>query len=492
VTAWSYLVVSSDAQADTLPFQEQWATETAKAHGWKITRTFRSVSSGKAGTRKLLEQLLAELRSLPKGDRPDRILMVRLDRAGRGLALEAIAALAEIVKLGVTVHTRQDGDVKIERVVDSLRPIMEIVAGAFENEARRDKMMAVNARRRAAGLPTSTRPPFGLLRRAGDGAFVVDPETAWIVTAADAKLLAGEPVGRVALWAKDLHPRAWQTASGFRHMMRRESYVAAGLRAPQTQARLRERVEHEQARFGQMRTFAHEFTGVFACGLCVELGYEAEASIMHATTSRSRTGEPVQSLVCARHVSSKRGQTVATDFRHQRWMVASCRISDLWVDTLDIIAKSDLIQAWSRREIAHEDERRRGLLASIAALDQDAARLKNRRESALALFDRLNGGAVAQVQRILDDVDVEEREIERKRGAVDVELSRAPALPIRDPDRARRALVAARKIYKRLSAEKRGEANRRLCLAIGSHPILERVGRTRWEPVRLRWPEFDL
>jgi hypothetical protein len=49
-TAWAYLVVSSEAQAETLAHQEAWANEVARAHSWTITSTFRGVSSGRLGT----------------------------------------------------------------------------------------------------------------------------------------------------------------------------------------------------------------------------------------------------------------------------------------------------------------------------------------------------------------------------------------------------------------------------------------------------------
>jgi hypothetical protein len=68
---------------------------------------------------------IVQFRATERSERPQRALMVRLDRLGRGLGLEALAALSEIVQLGVTIHTRQDGDYTLN--------------GAIENEARRDK-----------------------------------------------------------------------------------------------------------------------------------------------------------------------------------------------------------------------------------------------------------------------------------------------------------------------------------------------------------------
>ena len=75
------------------------------------------------------------VRATERIERPQRVLMVRLDRLGRGLGLEALAALSEIVQLGVTIYTCQDGDYTLSRASESLLPLMRIVTGAIENEA---------------------------------------------------------------------------------------------------------------------------------------------------------------------------------------------------------------------------------------------------------------------------------------------------------------------------------------------------------------------
>jgi len=166
-TAWAYLVVSSEQQADTLDHQHAWAISLASDRGWQITKVFRGVSSGRDGTRGLLEELLVELRKTPAAERPQRVLMIRLDRLGRGLGLEALAAIAEIARLKVLIHTRQDGDYTLSRASDSILPLMRVVTGAIENEARRDKARAVYTRRRANNAVLSNKRPYGLKLEAG-------------------------------------------------------------------------------------------------------------------------------------------------------------------------------------------------------------------------------------------------------------------------------------------------------------------------------------
>jgi len=161
-TAWAYLVVSSGVQQETLRDQESWSRACAAEHEWEITRVFEGVSSGRDGARKLLGTLLTELRATPKASRPDRVLMIRIDRLGRGDGIEAVAALAEIRRLGVAIHTRQDGDVRIDRASDAILPMLRSITGALENESRAEKSRAMHERKRAAhevqGLP-----PYGFI-----------------------------------------------------------------------------------------------------------------------------------------------------------------------------------------------------------------------------------------------------------------------------------------------------------------------------------------
>src|SRR5579862_518617 len=156
--AWLLAVVSSDGQAETLEFQEQWGQQVAAENGWTVDRVFKDVSSGRDGARQLLKDLLEELRRLPKAARPDRVLLVRIDRLGRGDGLEIIATLSEIKKLGVKLHTREDGDVKLERASDALMPAIKSILAGIENEVRADRTRAGLARRKSRGLHHGNAP----------------------------------------------------------------------------------------------------------------------------------------------------------------------------------------------------------------------------------------------------------------------------------------------------------------------------------------------
>jgi DNA invertase Pin-like site-specific DNA recombinase len=161
-TAWLYLVVSTSRQAETLGEQEAWATAAANAHGWAITRTFQGTASGRTGPRKLIQDLLQQLRTTHTAQRPARVLMTRLDRVGRGDTLQILVAIDEIMRLGATIHTREDGDVIIRTSSDIIKPFFRALTGGLENEARADKARAGHARRKSAGLHDG-HAPYGVV-----------------------------------------------------------------------------------------------------------------------------------------------------------------------------------------------------------------------------------------------------------------------------------------------------------------------------------------
>ena len=205
-TAWAYCAVSSSEQEGTLDDQRAWAKHIAEANGWTITRTFGADKAGwprgKDGVRKLLEVLVTELEQTPKAQRPARILLIRLDRVGR-MALDSIGVLARIRKLGVTLHDRETGDIKLETVADSLGPIFKLITAEMENAVRSDKWKAVHARRRAAGLHIGNV-PFGMTLENGK-AVPIEPEASFV---REVFRLAAEGWGirRIRKWASKNAP----------------------------------------------------------------------------------------------------------------------------------------------------------------------------------------------------------------------------------------------------------------------------------------------
>lgn len=201
---WLYLVVSSDAQEDSLPAQKRWGYEEAARIGAQVERVFEGVATGKHGARRVLLELIEKLSTLPKSERPSRVLMNRLDRTGR-MPLDAISALNEIRKLGVTIRDRINGDYTFQRVIDQVGPIFQLLQAGFENEVRSDRSKAGHKRRRDEGKLVAAKPPYGVMRDA-KGFAVQDPRCAPFVQESFQRWNAGDSPAEIVRWLRENAP----------------------------------------------------------------------------------------------------------------------------------------------------------------------------------------------------------------------------------------------------------------------------------------------
>jgi DNA invertase Pin-like site-specific DNA recombinase len=167
---WALLAVSSEHQADTLAHQKTWAQQTADTNGWRLTRIFgedrKGVGSGKEGPRAIVREVEAELRSLAPESRPRRLLVIRLDRIGRGNIAESQMLLHNLNSLGVSVWT-SDGEVKLDTSTEQLLNAFYLFGAQHENEIRAAKARWVYKRKRDAGQIIGNRRPYGLKLKEG-------------------------------------------------------------------------------------------------------------------------------------------------------------------------------------------------------------------------------------------------------------------------------------------------------------------------------------
>jgi len=196
--AWLYAVVSSGAQESTLVDQEHWAREASSANGWELTRVFSAVSTGKAGVRKLLTRLVGELRATPKAERPARVLMLRLDRVGRGSLIDSMVVLRELEDLGVGVFTRDGGEEKMDGPMREFITAAKLAVAGFENAVRREKSIAFHARKKAAG-EYGGRLPYGFV--CVDKRLTVYEPEAQVVRAIFEKRISGQGYQRISQYA---------------------------------------------------------------------------------------------------------------------------------------------------------------------------------------------------------------------------------------------------------------------------------------------------
>jgi DNA invertase Pin-like site-specific DNA recombinase len=161
-TVWALLVVSSEQQSETLRHQRAWAEATAKEKGWRIGRFIEGVASGNEGPRRLSRDLLIEVRATPLEARPAYVLMIRLDRVGRGSIVDSQIFVRDLLGLGTRVFTRDAGEIRLDSAMDELVAAVQMAVARHENDVRRDKAKAVYRRRLAPGQVISNRPPYGL------------------------------------------------------------------------------------------------------------------------------------------------------------------------------------------------------------------------------------------------------------------------------------------------------------------------------------------
>lgn len=160
--AWAVLTVSSEPQIGSLQNQRTWAEGLAADKGWKLTRVIEGVSSGRAGPRAICRDLLLEIRATPLEARPEHVLMIRLDRVGRGSIIDSQIFVRDLRALGARLFTRDSGEIKLDSAMDELIAAVQLAVARHENDVRSEKIRAILKRRQAAGEPLSNAAPYGL------------------------------------------------------------------------------------------------------------------------------------------------------------------------------------------------------------------------------------------------------------------------------------------------------------------------------------------
>lgn len=462
--------IGQETEGQSIQNQQRAMYAAAQKHGWKVVRYYQEAAS--AGTIEGRIEFTRMIADLPKL-RPQCIVIQTLDRFTRNLR-EGLNLLEELRGHHVgllPLDWRRNTPLDIDDDRDWADVVAEFTAAERERRRISRRVKDSYEGRRARGAVLANRTPFGLLR-SGDR-FVPGPD-AWIVAEAEQRLLRGDGQLGIVAWVRDVAPESgWKTIYGLYACMVNEHYVKAGARTPERHRELRDYLQGVRSRYGQRRENEHEFTGVFRCP-CGELLYGAVAW---------RKGVGYPTLRC---------NSVLRDPKNgHNTSYAVSKIADQWLALIrDMHADTAALDRWAKG--APGDDRERQLQRRLAAVDQRAAALKRRRDSA---FDLLGSGDAVlerQARQALTELDADEMELRVQREAVLGELARIPTTERRDPDALRAHIAQFVRVYQRAGTRRRNELNRALIRAIGSHPVLAREGdgkAANRAPIVISWPQ---
>ncbi len=481
----TYARVSHRKQADegqSLVNQDRKFQRWKDLGGHTIVHSYEEQASASSiRKRRLFAQMLDDL----DVTRPDCIVVDSMDRFSRNLE-DAFEVLKELRKRGINVwplewERDKPPDIITYDSEDYIRARTQIIEAQAELSRIRTRMKRSYKGREERGATKTNRPPFGL-RKNGDQ-LDPDPQTAWIVTEAEDRALAGEHFLDIVRWVQSLDPQAWSHNRSLQDAFANLNYVTAGLRSVDRHRALIDLLDVRRARYGQRRVYENEFTGVFLCGLCADEG--RPNALMTGTHRQDPKGK---------------GYRYPVVFCQERWKdcartvhftVAQSKIETAWwryVD--DITADPALLQRWAHQHSESGAERERQLTQRLARIDQQAASLKNRRDRAFDLLTDASAAIQRQARKALEDVERDEMELAIQRQAVVAELAAEPRRVTRDPDLMRAELRRYREVYEGEDARSRNELNRAICALIGSHPKVYRFGGANDAAV-VEWPELD-
>jgi DNA invertase Pin-like site-specific DNA recombinase len=466
--------IGQETEGQSLANQERAFSRAVEGRGWIRVRSYReAASAGTIAGRAEFSRMITELSQT----KPDAIVIDTLDRFTRNLrdGLNLLEQLRGHHVGLIPLDWERERPIDLDEDRDWSDVVEEFTAAERERRKIRKRVRRSFEGRRERGATTTNKAPFGVVK-AGDH-LRPDPERAWIVNETDQRVLRGESMGAIATWANALDPKAWKTRTGVMLAARNPAYVVAGVRTAETQAALETKLAEYSSRYGMTRrVHAHELTGVFACGICVDQGVPEADALMHGGRQNRR-----ETLVCDRSPGRGRGHRFFVDKRY---------VYGAWRAYVAALVHDDgAVERWAR-EAAPAAERRT-LERGLAKIDQSVAALRERRDRALDLLGDPSPAVSRQVRQLLEQIDADEGALHAAREATLGELAVLDR-PKRDPAVLRVLLQQFSDVYDRVPTRDRNALARALVAAIGSHPIVRRLGTTRADfGVSVSWPAVE-
>jgi|GEM_PF-2697397 len=173
--------------------------------------------------------------------RPDLVVVDTMDRFSRNLK-DGLDLLERFKGLGISLLPLDwDEPINLDADRDWKNVVQELTAADYERRRIGGRNIKQYAARRARGATTHSRGPFGL-RKQGD-VLVPVAELVNVVKRLEQLYLSGRTLDAMARYTQRAAPkRAWKSPHGVDTFLRSPEYVKAGLRTPETQRRIDERL----------------------------------------------------------------------------------------------------------------------------------------------------------------------------------------------------------------------------------------------------------
>jgi DNA invertase Pin-like site-specific DNA recombinase len=210
---------------------------------------------------------------------PDLILVDTIDRFSRNLndGLNLLERFRGLVVRLLPLDWDEPVDLDDDR--DWKNVVQELTAADYERRRIRSRVNRAFASRRERGATLHNRGPFGLVKQRDR--LVPHPQYAPIIQRAERMFVRGVPVEKILHMVQAVcGPAAWKTRAGLVNCLENYEYVRAGVRTIHMQERINARLATGRARFGQRHSYVHPMTGVFACGICVEMGADPNRALI--------------------------------------------------------------------------------------------------------------------------------------------------------------------------------------------------------------------
>lgn len=449
----TYARVSTKGQKDrgtSLDDQEKRFSEWLKRSGHsRVQKYAEAMSGGKNMQERTFKGMLEELPHLDA----EALVVDSLDRFTRD-KIAGTAMTHQLREMGVKLweleYSRSE---PFDLTVDEHRDY--VVQRFADAEAERRRIKRRQQKRyeeqRGRGATTTNRPAFGLKldgQERGKRRVVEDPNDSPVVKEVDRRILSGQSQRKVLEWLKLAAPEAWKSRRGLTLALLDEhgSYVAAGVRAPETQAQLRElHGSHRQAYGYDRATVAtpeerhHELSGLIACGRCVDAGVDPRGALMHGRYVQ-RNPHPY-SLVCS---GRRGGKTI-----HEKESYVSTHIIfELLGEKLkklrDPAVRTAVLERWAKEPTTSKAAQQRRILERrLPQFDGAEAEIDARSNAAVTLMASTKPGVADEAERIMERANADRLALQAQRQAVLSELAALPVPRARSGEVGRLERVAA-------------------------------------------------